>query len=73
MTGFDSKRQDTLDHLRAEEEFLNRWEADFALREEQNAMHRELAVAVFALIGVAGASIATGFYFGVIYATGRLF
>lgn len=67
MTGFDSKRQETLDFLRSEEEQLQQLEADFALREEQNAIYREWALAVFALLGMLGASAATGFYFGVMY------
>lgn len=68
MSGFDSKRQETQDFLRLEDEKLERLEADFALREEQSAMHCELVSAMLALVGVAGASAATGFYFGVMYA-----
>jgi hypothetical protein len=73
MTGFDSKRQETMDYLRKEGELLNEWEQEIA-RKEQLPIYEEFAFALLGLFGLAAVSAITGFVLGLLYATsGRMF
>jgi hypothetical protein len=73
MTGFHSKRQETLDYLQTEDEALTKMEMQWLVHEANLRIRRELISAAFMMIGSMGAAGATGFYFGIMYATGRVF